>query len=86
MSKKLGELPCYTISKETIARTQNCKKGFSCLKGQREDLCLVEYCAHGALHFIKCMNEGTCPYQGAFGDGFICNCPTRKDLYNKYGV
>ena len=86
MSKKLDEQPCYAVSEETIAGTQSCEKGFSCLKGQREDLCLVEYCVNGKVHFIKCLNEESCPYQGTFGDGVICYCPTRKELYNKHGV
>ena len=86
MSKKLDEQLYYTVSEETITRTQRCEKDFSCLKGQREDLCLVDSCVNGEVHFIKCLNKESCSYQGSFGSGFICYCPTRKELYNKHGV
>ncbi len=86
MTEDLDEQLCYAVSKETIARTQRCNKNFSCLKGQRDDLCIVESCIDGEVHFIKCLNKVSCPYQGTFGAGVICYCPTRKELYNKHGV
>ena len=78
--------PRYTVSEETITETKKCKKGFSCLPGQREDLCQVESCINGKVHFIKCLDKDPCPYQDTFGDGVICHCPIRKELYNKHGV
>jgi hypothetical protein len=78
--------PRYTVSEETITETKKCKKGFSCLTGQREDLCQVESCINGKVHFIKCLDKDPCPYQDTFGDGVICHCPIRKELYNKHGV
>jgi hypothetical protein len=85
MSKKHDEQTEFTVSEETIAATQRCKKDFSCLNGKREDLCPVESCINGEVHFIKCLNKEACPYQGTFGDGAVCYCPTRKELFNKYG-
>ena len=82
----MDEKPHYTVSEETIAETKRCNKGFSCLNGQRENLCQVETCINGKVHFIKCLNEESCSYKGTFGDGVICYCPTRKELYNKHGV
>jgi hypothetical protein len=76
----------YTVSDETIAETKRCMKGFSCLKGQREDLCQVESCINDKVHFIKCLNKDACSYQDTFGDSIICYCPTRKELHNKHGV
>ncbi len=86
MSKKLDKQPCYNVSEETIARTQRCNKDFSCLKEKREDLCQVESCVNGKVHFIKCLNKESCVYQGTLGSGIVCYCPTRKELYNKHGV
>ena len=86
MTKKLDERLCYTVSEETIARTRNCKKDFSCLKEQREDLCPIDSCVKGEVHFIKCLNKTSCVYQGSFGNGVVCYCPTRKELYNTHGV
>ena len=86
MANKLSEQPDYAVSEETILKTQRCKKGFSCLKKQRDDLCQIESCINDEVHFIKCLNKESCPYQGTFGYGFLCYCPTRKELYNKHGV
>ena len=82
----MNEQPCYTVSEETLEGTKRCKKDFSCLNGQRKDLCEVESCINGEVLFIKCMNDEFCPYYGSFGNSIICYCPTRKELYNKYGV
>ena len=76
----------YTVSGETIAETKRCKKGFSCLTEQREDLCQIESCINAKVHFIKCLNKESCSYQDPYGDGFLCYCPTSKELYNKHGV
>jgi len=86
MSKKLDKQPCYTVSEETIKETKRCKKGFSCLKEQREDLCQVDSCVDDEVPFIKCMNKDSCSYQGTLGNGIVCYCPTRKELYNKHGI
>lgn len=86
MSKKPEEHAAYAIAEETLARTLRCQKGFSCLKSPREDLCLIDSCVNGQIHFIKCLNKERCAYQGTFGHGVICYCPTRKELFNKHGV
>ena len=86
MSKNLEEQPCYRVSEEAIEETKECEKDFSCQKELREDLCQVDYCVGGKVHFIKCLTNLSCPYKSTFGYDFICNCPTRKELYNKHGV
>jgi len=82
----MDEKPNYTVSDEAIAETERCKTGFSCLKGQCEALCPVESCINGKVLFIKCLNKEACSYQDTFGDSVICYCPTRKELYIRYGV
>ncbi len=56
------------------------------LEGNRNDLCTVEHCVDGRVHFIRCKNQEHCSYQLNFGDGFICTYPMRKELYNRYRV
>jgi len=74
------------VSDELLQATTNCRKGFSCLKGNSEDLCKVETCIDGKVHFIRCLNDEFCTYQHAFGVGYFCACPTRKEIYNKYNI
>jgi hypothetical protein len=68
----MDEKSRHTVSEETRAETKRCKKGFSCLTGQREDFCQVEECINGEGHFIKCLSKEPCSYRGTFGDGIIC--------------
>jgi len=74
------------VSDEAQSAAINCKKGFSCSKRERKDLCVVEECINGKVHFIKCLNDGYCSYQQSFGDGFFCSCPVRKELFNRYQI
>jgi len=77
----------HNVSEETIEETKKCDKDFSCLEGQREDLCTVEQCVNGKVHFIECLDRSNgCPYKISFGYSFICHCPTRKELYNKHKI
>ena len=74
------------VSDEIQKATTHCEKGFSCLAGDRKDICTVETCVVEKIYFIKCLNEGYCSYQHQFGSAYFCDCPTRKDLFNKYKV
>jgi len=76
----------FDISDEIKQLATDCTKGFSCLEGIKENLCNVEYCVNEATLFIRRLNEKSCSYQVAFGKVFICNCPIRIELYNKFNV
>ena len=86
MCKTLSEQLSYRVSEETLAETKKCDRDFSCQKKLLEPLCSIDYCVGGEVHFIKCMNKKSCSYRSTFGYDFICNCPTRKELYSKHGV
>jgi hypothetical protein len=74
------------VSKEVVQATTDCKKGFSCLEGNREDLCKIGTCIDKEVHFIACLNEINCSYQRSYGEDIACDCPIRKRLYNKYKI
>jgi hypothetical protein len=76
----------FKIDKSTLKITTKCKKENSCLSKERKDLCRVEHCVEGEIHFIECLNKKPCDYQKSFGSSFYCSCPTRKELYNKYKI
>ncbi len=73
------------IDKEILKSTTKCEKDFSCLRDKKHIFCKVEFCINDEVHFIKCLNEEYCTYKMSFGESFICNCPTRKEIFNKYG-
>ena len=73
------------ISDEALEDATQCKKDFSCL-GSEGDCCKVAVCVEKEVLFIKNKEITPCPYKESFAYGFICKCPVRKELYNKYKV
>ena len=76
----------YEIEENIIKDTTKCNYDFGCLENENH-LCLdakVAFCVGGQVHFIDCP-EKFCKSKMDFGNGKICSCPTRKEIYNKYG-
>ncbi len=76
----------YYVCDITIRATTKCDKEFSCLEGSRQDLCSVKYCINRGISFVECANDNNCYYKTSYGDGMICLCPVRNELYNKYKI
>jgi len=74
------------ISDRARKATTRCKKGFSCLKEGKVNFCAVDDCINDEVLFVKSTYNASCPYQQRFGNEFICNCPVRKELYDKYRI
>ncbi len=75
------------VSDEALGAATRCAKGFSCIKGEEKDLCVVEECVDGKVHFIKCKSDGACSYQQSFGFSYlICYCPVRIEIFQKYKI
>ena len=70
-----------TISQETRNRTTKCLKEFQCLTDPSHAICPATRALEGDGVFIKWQGEVNCPYKMLFGQAFICNCPTRRELY-----
>ena len=78
----------YKVDTKTLNDTTRCKDNFSCLFGKRECLCEVENKTsnNGKVVFISPNEHIYCDYLMAFGNHWICNCPTREVLYSKYDI
>lgn len=74
------------IAKEILDKTTKCQKGFKCLKNDNHVYCKVENCVSNKVHFVRCLSGNYCNYKLPFGNSIICNCPTRKEIFNKYGI
>jgi pyrroline-5-carboxylate reductase len=72
------------INEEVLKNTSKCKKDFSCLAGM--SLCQVELNVGDKIHFVKCMSNEPCNYRISFGYSFVCLCPVRKELFNRYNI
>lgn len=71
------------VSEKSLHDADNCQNNYSCLNGDRDSLCPVTRNINDKVHFINCLNH-SCMYQMAFGLAYICTCPVRKEIYNKY--
>ena len=66
--------------------TTKCEKDFRCLADNTYELCRVTETVRDNVLFIQCEGDNYCNYRISFGYSFICSCPTRKEIYNKYKV
>ncbi|MCX9011739.1 MAG: hypothetical protein OIN66_11535 [Candidatus Methanoperedens sp.] len=74
------------ISEDILKKTSRCKKNFSCLSGEISTLCKVEFCIEDKIHFIRCVTTMPCSYKIPFGYSYVCICPVRKELHNRYKI
>lgn len=74
------------VSLEARRATKMCPSGFSCLAGDRKNLCVVESCVNGEVIFVRCLHDGNCSYRHPFGNGNFCVCPVRKEIFDRYKI
>lgn len=75
------------VSDETLKLTTKCMRNFECLTSDTKNFCSVERPIKGGGIFIKEKVRETCSYAMPFGfSSFICNCPTRREIYDRYSI
>jgi hypothetical protein len=75
------------ISEDVLGKTTRCSRNFACLSGDKECLCELESQINNQVFFIRNNQQcGICDYKMSFGFSYICNCPTRKEVYNRYKI
>lgn len=76
----------FEISDETLKRTTKCPWEMRCLSGWQCGDCVIEMTIRGDEAFIRSSKPDGCPYKISYGYGYVCTCPTRSELHEKYGV
>lgn len=74
----------FEIEKPILELAVKCNKHQSCVADDSIDLCEVEYCLE-STHFVRCIDP-SCEYSVPFGDGYLCSCPVRKEIFRRYRV
>lgn len=74
------------IDREIIQKTTDCKNNFDCLTNYFHNFCKVESTIGGKVHFVKCLNGHNCDDKLCFAQEHTCTCPTRKEIFKKYGI
>jgi hypothetical protein len=77
----------YEINEKTIELT-TCRNNFHCVSGNMKDVCEIFDSNSHPIAVTNCPKRATkcnyCkPFDGAQG---FCKCPTRIELYIRYGV
>lgn len=76
--------PLFDLSEKTIAKTGKCPEK-RCLNDPQYELCRVEQHVNGEVVFIRPCQQCRCDYKVNFGSGYICTCPIRIEIFNRYG-
>jgi len=74
------------VDEAVMCATTHCTRSFRCLEPSGSSLCRVQKCVRGTVHFIECLDRTSCSYRMSFGKAFVCNCPVRKEIYDRYGL
>ena len=75
----------YEVDQTIIAKAINCDKNHVCLTEEIPSICKVSSCVGCKIHFLKKL-ERDCPYHQEFGFSYICKCPVRMEIYDKYKI
>ena len=77
------------VSDEALEKTTKCSWNYCCLEDETSpkcpahtSMCKVET-ALDKLLFVY-WNHEDCSYKLAFGDGFMCTCAVRFEIYKRY--
>jgi len=74
----------FSINEDILKKTIKCRFNFACLKNNGFPKCVVDYSVKGNVVFLKKVREEMCPYKMSFGYSYICHCPIRYEIYEKY--
>jgi hypothetical protein len=73
----------FEISKSILDQAVNCDQNYACLKNSGSNCCKTDFCVNDKILFIKDLKR-ECSYSKSFGYSYICNCPVRMEIFNKY--
>lgn len=73
----------FDIDKIFFERAFECPHDFMCEDSEDPCLCVIDKPRSGFLHIARRTLE-ECPYMKTMGDGLICTCPVRVEIYRVY--
>ncbi len=74
------------LEDEILRKAVDCDRDFSCLDGKGRHMCGVEYAVNDSVLFVKGDGAVYCNYRMYYGDGKVCKCPVRMEIYKKYHI
>ncbi len=74
------------IDEATKAKVKYCEKDFACLINPSDTCCEVFRAINGLAYYVMPANDDICPYAVPTGNIALCNCPVRREIYNRYNM
>ena len=71
---------------ESITQRTNCRYSFDCLSGDKTCFCKVKAMIGNDMLEVRSKIDIGCGYRIGFGGTTFCICPTRVEIYNRYGM
>ena len=81
-----GKTMGILINEETIHKTTKCPSDLKCLNDKTHLHCRPERPIKEYGIFIDTNKSNSCPYKLSFGNGTICNCPVRYEIFKRYNM
>ena len=73
------------VDEKTRKKARKCDKAFQCIYDETPNICAVDNTTgYDSVYFVESPVDMFCPYCYGFADGYMCTCPVRHDLYQKY--
>ena len=72
------------VDKTIVRNAVHCNKNHCCLNGGLKNCCEVENNVKNVLYYVNPTNERMCIYKMLYGTGYICTCPVRNAIFDKY--
>jgi len=76
------------IEKKILGNTKKCHREYGCLKMNSDGYCKATgiQTLKNPVCFVDYSLNKSCKYVMNFGNGYICNCPVRNEIYRKYKI
>lgn len=84
----MGDNGVFHISEETKKRTTKCLYNFECLCNDDWNTCTIKRELYGnGLEIKDRCDKNNCTYSMLFGFSmYLCHCPTRCEIYQRYNI
>lgn len=76
----------YDVSRETLKKADRCPHHGICQTAGGKPHCEISESINSTVYFLTCTHPNGCSYQHSFGSSFMCSCPVRQEIYNKYHI
>jgi hypothetical protein len=75
----------YDVAEDILFASTQCPHGYQCLSDGEGHVCKVVRAVDDGV-VIETRRRVDCPYAASCQEGVQCTCPTRRELYLKFGL